>query len=98
MAVVRRFGRTGRFDYLTMLGKIGIAPIIPGSAYLAAATGPRRGARLLFGGTTAAALSNRNLEHWLAGLDQELNVGMQVLEDALCNWQKSPDRFRPFRG
>jgi len=27
-----------------------------------------------------------------------LNVGMQVLEDSLCNWQKSPRQFVHFRG
>ena len=30
-------------------------------------------------------------------LGADLGVGMQVLEDALCNWQKSPDRFTPSR-
>jgi hypothetical protein len=25
-------------------------------------------------------------------------IFVQVLEDGLCNWQKSPDRFVPFRG
>lgn len=28
----------------------------------------------------------------------QLKVDMQVLEDALCNWQKSPYIFMPFRG
>ncbi|MFE6002110.1 hypothetical protein ACFQ6C_35515 [Streptomyces sp. NPDC056454] len=23
---------------------------------------------------------------------------MQIMEDAICNWQKSPTRFKPFRG
>ena len=31
-------------------------------------------------------------------LEAQLGVGMQVLEDSLCNWQKSPDDFRRFRG
>jgi len=36
----------------------------------------------------------------LVQLEAELQIpmGMQVLEDALCNWQKSPDLFVPFRG
>jgi hypothetical protein len=34
----------------------------------------------------------------LIELDADLKVGMQVLEDALCNWQKSPAHFERFRG
>ena len=98
MKVVTGFGRTGRFDYLTMLGKLGLAHIVPGSTYLAGATGPREGARLLFGDNAQPPQSSRTLENWLVELDSYLNVGMQVLEDALCNWQKSPQRFIRFRG
>ncbi len=94
MAQVRRFGRLARFDYLAMVGKMGLAPITPGSAYMQGATGPLSGARLLFGVAARAT----EIDQWLMELDSELNVGMQVLEDALCNWQKSPDRFRAFRG
>jgi hypothetical protein len=57
-------------------------------------TGPVQGARLLFGNHENPV----NLDRWLVELDAELQVGMQVLEDALCNWQKSPERFKPFRG
>jgi hypothetical protein len=91
---VYRFGRTARFDYLTMVGKIGLARIEPGSTYMKGATGPLTGAKLLFGVEAPVAV----LERWLVDLDNSLNVGMQVLEDALCNWQKSPHRFKPFRG
>jgi hypothetical protein len=96
MNKVDRFGRTGKFDYLTMVGKLGLAAIEPGSTYMQGATGPREGARLLFGkrATTAA------LDEWLIELEAYLGLdfGMQVLEDALCNWQKSPGKFVPFRG
>jgi Alpha-glutamyl/putrescinyl thymine pyrophosphorylase clade 3 len=47
MEAVRRFGRLARFDYLTMVGKLGLAPIEPGSPYLEGSTGPLEGARLL---------------------------------------------------
>jgi len=90
---VVRFGRLGKFDFLALLGRLHLAPISPGSAYLAGATGPLAGARLLFGGN-----AEENLEDWLRELDTELKVGMQVLEDSLCNWQKSPTRFVHFRG
>ena len=95
MQSVHRFGRTARFDYLSMLGKLGMAEIRPGSPYLAGAKGPIAGARLLFGtGTTA------ELDALVASLSVHLPVpfGNQVLEDALCNWQKSPRTFCAFRG
>ena len=98
MNSVRRFGRLAKFDYLTMLGKLGLAPIEPGSAYLGEATGPRRGADLLFRGSLKANVPAKDLDTWLNELDEELGVGMQVLEDAICNWQKNPRRFIHFRG
>lgn len=95
---VVRFGRLGRFDLLSVMGRLGILPIEPGSAYLKGATGPLRGARLLFGGDPRAALKEAVLEAWLLDLDQHLGVGMEVMEDSLCNWQKNPDTFVHFRG
>lgn len=94
MRAVARFGRTARFDYLTMVGKLGLALIEPPSTYMQGSTGPVQGARLLFGNHE----NPLNFERWLVELDAQLQVGMQVLEDALCNWQKSPARFKPFRG
>jgi hypothetical protein len=94
MEAVVRFGRLARFDYLTMVGKLELAAISPGSTYLEGSSGPLRGARLLFGRNERALV----LDSWLAELGEQLGVGMQVLEDALCNWQKSPNRFKPFRG
>ena len=98
MNEVTRFGRTARFDYLCMVWKLGLAPIEPGSTYLYGATGPIVGARLLFAGDEAAPIGPNKLDAWLITLDSDLKVGMQVLEDALCNWQKSPRVFIPFRG
>lgn len=98
MEVVYRFGRLAKFDYLAMLGKLGLAAVEPGSTYMAGASGPVSGARLLFEGNPNAALPAHWLDEQLADLDTYLDVGMQVLEDALCNWQKSPRAFKPFRG
>jgi len=98
MSSVYRFGRLAKFDYLTMLGKLNLAPIEAGSTYMTDATGPVKGARLLFAGDSKATIAARNVDAQLADLDAQLGVGMQVLEDALCNWQKSPKLFRRFRG
>lgn len=95
---VARFGRLGRFDFLAMLGRLGLAPMAPGSAYLDSATGPLRGAKLLFCNRTDARFPAATLDAYLIALDLVLNVGMQVLEDSLCNWQKSPRKFIHFRG
>jgi hypothetical protein len=98
MAAVSSFGRTARFDYLTMLGKLELAPIEPGSVYIQGATGPWLGACLLFRGRKDADLRRPMLSDWVSELGAHLGVGMQVMEDALCNWQKNPSRFIPFRG
>ena len=93
MASVASFGRTARFDYLTMIGKLNLASVEPGLTYLTNSTGPISGARLLFGVQGPAA----TLDQWLVELGQHLSVPLQVLEDALCNWQKSPSLFKAFR-
>ena len=91
---VLRFGRLATFDFLAMLGKLELVQIEPGLAYLSDASGPRKGALAVFG----SGLRPTGLEERLARLDLHLSVGMQVLEDALCNWQKSPNTFVRFRG
>lgn len=101
METVMSFGRTARFDYLTMLGKLELAPIFPGSTYMEGATGPVRGARLLFSGSMNSNIDRASLDQWLVALDAKLPLGpfgMQILEDAVCNWQKSPTKFVRFRG
>ncbi|MCA0213776.1 MAG: hypothetical protein LCH79_11455 [Proteobacteria bacterium] len=91
---VASFGRLARFDYLTILGKLGLAQIEPGSTYMQGATGPKAGGTLLLGQEYATT----TLDNLLIELDQFLGIGMQAIEDALCNWQKSPDSYVAFRG
>lgn len=94
------FGRTARFDYLTMLGKLGLVLITPDCTYLEDATGPKRGAKLLFSGSVNTSISNENLNLMVEFLEDYLDLffGMQVLEDAMCNWQKSPEHYQYFGG
>ncbi len=96
MDAVYRFGRLAKFDYLTMIGKAGLASIQPGSAFMQGATGPFEGAMLLFG--LNARPKTQQLDQMLVALGDHLGIGMQEVEDALCNWQKSPDKFVAFRG
>lgn len=100
MSAVKSFGRMARFDYLCMIGKLEIFDIEPTSVYVGAATGPKTGGKLLFGGSPTARRTNAQLEAAYKTMAQRLGLpfGMQVIEDAVCNWQKSPDEFRAFRG
>jgi hypothetical protein len=53
---------------------------------------------LLFGERRCASAGLRTVESWLAELAAHLKTGLQEMEDALCNWQKSPERYQRFRG
>lgn len=98
MDAVNRFGRTARFDYLSTLGKLGLADLVPDCAHLQNATGPLSGARLLMTGSRSAKTAPADLERLLQPVQELLGVPFDVLEDALCNWQKSPTKFIAFRG
>jgi len=96
--VVKSFGRTARFDYLAMIGKLKLADIHPDSVHFDGATGPVTGARLLFSGNPQSRDSAKSLESLSDLLASRLSVGKQVIEDSLCNWQKSPSNPIRFRG
>lgn len=99
MAQVARFGRVGRFDYLTMLYKLGLADIEPDTCHLdGSATGPKTGAKLLLCGDANTVVRSSFLEMQLTSLGDVLAVTADVLEDALCNWQKSPASYAFFAG
>lgn len=98
MTRVQRFGRVARFDYLSTLGKLDLVDLRPARAYIAGSTGPAQGARLLFEPSSGRESSPSVLDTRLIELEGYLDVGFDTLEDGLCNWQKSPDQFRPFRG
>jgi len=95
MEAVWRFGRTAKFDYLCMVGKLGLANIEPGHPYLQDSTGPLEGARLLFGNRISDT-KVLNTRLWELAMHMDLYFGMQIMEDAVCNWQKSPDNFISF--
>lgn len=95
---IKGFGRLGRFDWVAMLARYEMIPAEAGSAYLKGATGPDSGARLLFLGNSKAGGSTTDLQGRLNLLGRHLGVGMEVLEDAICNWQKQPKKFIHFRG
>jgi hypothetical protein len=95
---VKSFGRMAKFDYLTMIGKLRIANIKPGLAYVQDSTGPADGARAMFQVAGGPRMSNAQLEQAMAAMARHLNVGMQEMEDSICNWQKSPIKYKYFGG
>lgn len=98
---VKSFGRTGAFDYLTMLAKIGIIDAAPKKLYLDGSTGPIQGARILYGENYTMDWTKQIFEEKLFELGDALELGkfkMQILEDALCNWQKNTTSYKYFRG
>jgi hypothetical protein len=98
MRVVRSFGRMARFDYLSMIGKVGIASIRPDSVHFEGATGPVEGAKLLFFNNRNADVSAKDLERLSDTLAVALGLDKQAMEDSICNWQKSPSEKIGFRG
>lgn len=91
---VAKLGRLGKFDLLCNLSNLLIAPILADRPYITGSTGPADGAKLLFGD----GLRFRDLDSACAELAEHLDVSPQVIEDALCNWQKSPEEYAYFRG
>jgi hypothetical protein len=91
---VSKLGRLGKFDLLCNWSNLMIAPIYPDKAYIAESTGPKMGARLLFG----SGLTVGGLEAACSNLSDYLGVSPQAVEDSLCNWQKSPETYIYFRG
>lgn len=89
-----RFGRLAKFDYLSLLYKTKIANILADCCYIKGSTGPSSGAKKMFG----ANYSDSELDSIAMKLADHLNIGYQEMEDALCNWQKSPEVYKPFRG
>ncbi|CAB5533186.1 hypothetical protein AB6F64_18185 [Providencia hangzhouensis] len=101
MRSVISFGRTAKFDYLTMLKKTNLLDVEPNHLFLRNSTGPIKGCRLLFSNNIGSGDSIEVLNKKLSSLATILPINylrMQVLEDALCNWQKSPDSYRYFGG
>ncbi len=88
------WGRLATFDHVTMLQKVGLIDARPGRTFLSESTGPKAGVNLLLGPTS---LTMKQKEGIIFRLGNALGLGQQEMEDALCNWQKSPAKFVAFR-
>ena len=83
LSKLKRFGRTGAFDLLALFADMELLDVRPESSYLVGSTGPRAGARLLWG-----RRSDADLERLANEMAEQLHVSPLIMEDALCNWQK----------
>ena len=86
---VTRFGRTAKFDFLCLLGNLKILDVSPPHCYLAEATGPKSGALLMVIGKKSGPVTTE-IEATIQELQNHLGVPVEVMEDALCGWQKRP--------
>jgi hypothetical protein len=86
---VYRFGRTARYDLFRLVANFD-PRLRPGRCYLSGASGPRRGAALLFLGRSWARDSEIEfLEERCRDLARRCELDPQVIEDAVCQWQKA---------
>ncbi|WP_076693032.1 hypothetical protein [Tersicoccus sp. Bi-70] len=92
---VVRFGRIAKFDYTTMIGRLKLVDVKPPHTYLTGATGPRSGAALLLRGNPDAGTPTE-LQAELSRICTAINVAPDVMEDAICNWQKDPENYIRF--
>lgn len=90
------FGRMAAFDYICSLCKCNLNVNEPTSMYLKYSTGPRAGFRYLLNlcGSEISSIEDvvqfgNELQEWFQE-NTEIFLVAQVLEDAICNWQKSP--------
>lgn len=81
---LRRFGRLGVFDFLVLLRDLDLVELEPDGCYLEGSTGPLQGARRLWGHSRRV----RELERLAMELSACAGVGPEIVEDALCNWNK----------
>lgn len=84
---IYRFGRLAKFEFLSLLGYLKVLPIKADHCYLTKATGPKRGAKLLFG----HYITDLQLERLAVQTAEAIGVDYAVFEAALCHWQASPN-------
>jgi len=101
MDTLYQFDRMGKFDFLCMLGKAELICVEPEHAYLKKATGPKSGLTALLknapGDQVTLDRMNDFTQLMSEALDNQYFI-MQILEDAICNWQKSPSNYIYFSG
>lgn len=97
------FGRLASFDFTSTLVKCGLNVAEPKSMYADHSTGPLLALHLLLKLTKSntSKQSQKNLSialvEWFSDNSAIFMVG-QVLEDAICNWQKNTRKYIYYKG
>ena len=100
---IPNFGRLGAFDFASSLVKCGFDVAEPESMYGENSTGPLNAIGLLLRLTNGDSSQKAKLQlcsdlmEWFQKNSNIFMVG-QVLEDAVCNWQKNPSTYIWYRG
>jgi hypothetical protein len=100
---IPNFGRLAGFDFTSSLVKCGFNIKEPKSMYADHSTGPLKGLELLLKLTNndASKISQKklspNLVEWFSKNSNIFMIG-QVLEDAICNWQKDNRKYIRYIG
>lgn len=100
---IPNFGRLASFDFSSSLVKCGFSIQEPQSMYARNSTGPLQalGFLLRLTDSDTAIQAQKNLSDDLVEwFNQNSNIFMvgQVLEDAICNWQKNPKKYIHYTG
>lgn len=98
------FGRMAAFDYICSLCKCHLNVGEPISMYLKHSTGPQSGFNLLLNlcGIEMPSIGDviqagDEIQQWFQE-KTEIFLVAQVLEDAICNWQKNPNYYKRYFG
>ena len=97
------FGRLAGFDFTSTLVKCGLNVSEPNSMYANHSTGPLDGLKLLLKLTNNSTSSSSQIKlsadlmDWFLKNTKIFMTG-QVLEDAICNWQKSTTNYKRYTG
>jgi hypothetical protein len=100
---IPNFGRLAAFDFASSLVKCGLDVAEPESMYGENSTGPMNAIGLLLrltnrdSGQKAKLQLCSDLMDWFQRNSNIFMVG-QVLEDAVCNWQKNPSTYIWYKG
>lgn len=100
---IPNFGRLAGFDFTSSLVKCGFNVEEPKSMYAENSTGPLQGLKLILGMTNsntsreAQIKLSKELVDWFIENSEIFMVG-QVLEDAICNWQKDTRKYTKYSG
>ncbi len=102
--LIPNFGRMAAFDFTSSLCKCNLNVAPPISMYHKASTGPLKALKelLIQSGTDnptkkAQIRFGDNLLDWFVD-NSDIEIVAQVLEDTICNWQKSPHIYRRYFG